>query len=260
MPEREGDRHEHHAVGQSGSTGSRVSASGAGSSGMGPAGTMTVQVTEIPAGAGAVGSECAGVGSNTKQVLSEVGPAVKADAQELKFRTEDFVIEHPLKAIGMAAGAGLSSASSGPPAAVAAANGTERGRGARAAAARDTAAGLFRAGSGRRPDAENPAEDRVSRPRVTTEAKRDGAQARTRRTAGERVPKEPRSCDTCSPSRRAGCSRRCRRSPPGAARRPSRRITTVRESDGDTKTTERKVTKQPDGTMRETTTERKVDN
>ncbi len=40
----------------------------------------------------------------------------------------------------------------------------------------------------------------------------------------------------------------------------SKETTTVRESDGDAKSTERKVTKQPDGTMRETTTERKVDN
>ena len=38
----------------------------------------------------------------------------------------------------------------------------------------------------------------------------------------------------------------------------SKETTTVRESDGDAKTTERKVTKQPDGTMRETTTEKKV--
>ena len=40
----------------------------------------------------------------------------------------------------------------------------------------------------------------------------------------------------------------------------SRETTTVRESDGDAKSTERKVTRQPDGTMKETTTERKVDN
>ena len=76
-----------------------------GSAGTGSTGTMTVEVTEIPVGGGDCG--CPGMAGNTKQVLSEVVPAVKADAQELKFRTEDYVIEQPLKAIGIAAGVGF---------------------------------------------------------------------------------------------------------------------------------------------------------
>lgn len=46
----------------------------------------------------------------------------------------------------------------------------------------------------------------------------------------------------------------------GCEKTVSKETTTVRESDGDATRTERKVTRQPDGTMRETTTEKKVDN
>src|SRR5687767_918706 len=81
--------------------------SSVGSSGAGSAGTMTVEVTEIPVGGDDANCGCAGVAGDTKQVLSEVVPAVRADAQELKFRTEDYVIEQPLKAIGIAAGVGF---------------------------------------------------------------------------------------------------------------------------------------------------------
>lgn len=84
---------------------------GVGSTGLGSGDTVTVEVTEIPVGSdlgsGGVGLAGKGVAGNTKQVLADVGPAVKADAQELKFMTEDYVIEHPLKAVGIAAGVGF---------------------------------------------------------------------------------------------------------------------------------------------------------
>lgn len=68
---------------------------------------VTVEVTEIPVGdhLGGVGSEP--IASNTKQVLSDVGPALKADAEELKYKTEDYVIEHPIKAVAVALGVGF---------------------------------------------------------------------------------------------------------------------------------------------------------
>lgn len=104
------DKGEQLGAGSPGAAG--LGASGAGMGGLGSAGTMTVEVTEIPvtdsgAGAGLGDCGCAGVASNTKQVLADVGPAVKADAQELKFRAEDYVIENPLKAVGIAAGVGF---------------------------------------------------------------------------------------------------------------------------------------------------------
>jgi hypothetical protein len=69
---------------------------------------MTVEVTEIPVGGGDdADCGCTGVAGNTRQALSGVVPAVKADAQDLKFQTEDYVIEHPLKAVGIAAGVGF---------------------------------------------------------------------------------------------------------------------------------------------------------
>jgi ElaB/YqjD/DUF883 family membrane-anchored ribosome-binding protein len=44
---------------------------------------------------------------HTKQVVAEMGPALKADAQEIKFLAEDFVIEHPIKVVGIAVGLGF---------------------------------------------------------------------------------------------------------------------------------------------------------
>jgi hypothetical protein len=46
----------------------------------------------------------------------------------------------------------------------------------------------------------------------------------------------------------------------GCERTVSKETQTERSSDGDVKTTEKKVTKQPDGTLKETTSEKKVEN
>ena len=95
-------------AGSSGMNPPGMNPSGVGTSGAGSAdGTLTVEVTEIPVTGGDDADCGVGVAGNTKQVLSEVVPAVKADAQDLKFRTEDYVIEQPLKAIGIAAGVGF---------------------------------------------------------------------------------------------------------------------------------------------------------
>ena len=45
----------------------------------------------------------------------------------------------------------------------------------------------------------------------------------------------------------------------GCERTVSKETETVKSSDGTSKTTEKKVTEQPDGTLKETTTEKKVD-
>lgn len=49
----------------------------------------------------------AGAVCHTKSVVSELGPAVKADVQEMRFIAEDYVIEHPLKTVALAAGVGF---------------------------------------------------------------------------------------------------------------------------------------------------------
>ena len=105
------DKAEQLGAGSAGVSGTGASGAGgssaAGSIGASSAGTMTVEVTEIPVTGGDEDCGCAGMAGNTKQVLSDIVPAVKADAQELKFRTEDYVIEQPLKAVGIAAGVGF---------------------------------------------------------------------------------------------------------------------------------------------------------
>ena len=44
---------------------------------------------------------------HTKQAVSEIGSALKADAQEIRYLAEDYVIEHPLRVVGLAVGIGF---------------------------------------------------------------------------------------------------------------------------------------------------------
>lgn len=44
---------------------------------------------------------------HTKQAVSQIGSAIKADAQEMRYMAEDYVIEHPLRVVGLAAGLGF---------------------------------------------------------------------------------------------------------------------------------------------------------
>jgi len=44
---------------------------------------------------------------HTKEVVAEIGPAVKADVQEFRYMAEDYVVEHPLRVVGIAAGVGF---------------------------------------------------------------------------------------------------------------------------------------------------------
>jgi len=57
-----------------------------------------------------VGSTAQGLGGGhyqTADALSGVSNAVKADAEEVMHRVEDWVIDHPLKSLGIAAGVGF---------------------------------------------------------------------------------------------------------------------------------------------------------
>ncbi len=44
---------------------------------------------------------------HTSQAVADVGQALKADAQDLRFATEDYIVEHPLKTAGIALGVGF---------------------------------------------------------------------------------------------------------------------------------------------------------
>ena len=44
---------------------------------------------------------------HTKQAVAEIGAAVKADARELRYLAEDYVVEHPLRVVGLGIGLGF---------------------------------------------------------------------------------------------------------------------------------------------------------
>jgi len=51
--------------------------------------------------------EGAGVATHTREALSSVTDAVRADAVDAMHLVEDYVIDHPLKALGIAVGVGF---------------------------------------------------------------------------------------------------------------------------------------------------------
>ena len=44
---------------------------------------------------------------HTKQAVADIGSAVKADVQEIRYLAEEFVVEHPLRVVGLAVGLGF---------------------------------------------------------------------------------------------------------------------------------------------------------
>lgn len=44
---------------------------------------------------------------HTKEAVADVGSAVKADVEEFRYMAEDYVVEHPLKVVGIAVGVGF---------------------------------------------------------------------------------------------------------------------------------------------------------
>ena len=44
---------------------------------------------------------------HTRQAVAEIGTAVKADVEEMRYIAEDFVVEHPLRVVGLAVGVGF---------------------------------------------------------------------------------------------------------------------------------------------------------
>jgi ElaB/YqjD/DUF883 family membrane-anchored ribosome-binding protein len=63
-------------------------------------------LTSVSLEAGPVEADAAGV-CHTKQAVAEIGSALKADAQEIRYLAEDYVIEHPLRVVGLAVGIGF---------------------------------------------------------------------------------------------------------------------------------------------------------
>ncbi|QOV87991.1 glycine zipper domain-containing protein [Humisphaera borealis] len=63
-------------------------------------------LTDISSTAAKPASE-EGAVCHTRQAVADISSAVKADAQELRYLAEDYVIEHPLRVVGLGIGLGF---------------------------------------------------------------------------------------------------------------------------------------------------------
>jgi ElaB/YqjD/DUF883 family membrane-anchored ribosome-binding protein len=68
---------------------------------------MTTLTDVTPSSSSTLAEEQASPLCHTKEAVAEMGSAMKADAQEFRYIAEDYVVEHPMKVVGIALGVGF---------------------------------------------------------------------------------------------------------------------------------------------------------